>query len=172
MDCRGCGASIKGNQEFCANCGQTVAKSNPLAPTNPELTGVAGWLLLLCVLLTIVLPLSNLYGTARSLRYHPDTVVLLFNAINVGLGILSLAAGVMLWRVRNHAVTVAKVFFVLSPVHALGIFCLVVYSGHVADVRTLVVLGLRIMALPFLFSLLWYWYLLGSQRVRNTYAGS
>ena len=169
MHCKHCGVPITGKEEFCANCGETVAKSKPSAPGSASLSGVGGWLLLLCIFLTIVFPLNILYGTVRSLRYHPDTVVWLLNGINLGMGILSLAAGLMLWRVRHYAVMVTKVFLVASPLHAVGIFCLVLSSGHITALPAIVTLALRILALPFLFSLIWFWYLMESKRVRDTY---
>jgi hypothetical protein len=167
MNCKSCGALITGTKEFCTNCGQVVSYPPPSG-----LRGVGGWLLLLCIMLAIVFPLNILYGTVRSLRYHPDGLVLLINAANVALGALSLAAGLMLWRVRKNAVILAKVFLLLSPVHAVAIFCLVVFSAHVANPWAMVSLALRILALPFLFSLLWFWYLLASKRVKSTFTVS
>jgi hypothetical protein len=167
MNCKNCGALITGKEEFCKNCGQAVT-----VPPATGLRAVRGWSLLLCIMLTIVFPLNILYGTVRSLRYHPDGVVLLINATNVALGALSFAAGLMLWRVRKNAITMAKAFLLLSPVHAVTIFCLVVFSAHIASPWALVSLALRILALPFLFSLLWFWYLLASKRVKSTFAVS
>lgn len=169
MYCKRCGATITGKEEFCATCGEKVAEPLPPVADTAGLRGVGGWLLLLCIVLTIVFPLNILYGTVRSLSYHPDALVLLLNAINIGLGGLSLAAGVMLWQMRKNAVMVAKIFLVASPLHAIGILCLVVFSGHMNTGPSLVALAIRILALPFLVSFLFYWYLSASKRVKSAY---
>jgi hypothetical protein len=172
MYCRRCGASMTGKEEFCAGCRQVLAESQLPSPESPPPKGAGGWLLLLCLWLTIVLPLSNLYGTVRSLRYHPGIVVLLLDTTNIGLGMLSLVAGVRLWRLQSGAGTMVKVFLLASPLHALGIFCLVVSRGQITSPPVMVALALRILTLPFLLSLSWYWYLLQSRRVRNSYGTS
>jgi hypothetical protein len=166
MDCKSCGVSITGKEEFCRNCGVPTVQSMPNS-NGPR--GVGGWLLLLCVLLTVVLPANVLYGTVRSLAYRPDGVVLVINAANIGVALLSLMAGIMLWRVQKNAVKVTKIFLGLNPLHALGVFCLIATSNHLIFPRLLVSLALRILTVPLLISLAWYWYLLASQRVRNTY---
>ena len=169
MYCPRCGASIPGKEAFCSSCGERVADLQPPAPEYPKLKGVGGWLLLLCVLLTIVFPLNAIYATGRSFAYHPDALILVLDLTNVALAIFSLVAGVMLWRVQNNALAVAKTLLLLSPLHAVCVFCVVAWSANALYPRPLVSLALRILALPFLFSLLCYWYLLESRRVKSTY---
>jgi hypothetical protein len=172
--CKRCGKPLTGQEEVCPSCGLPIAESKPAetAPSRAETVGpkgVSGWLLVLCVLLAIVFPLNTIYATAMSLRYHPDVTVLLLNATNVGLAILSLVAGVMLWRIRKSGVNLAKIFFLLTPLHALGILYLVVSNLHALQASVTVLMAIRILAFPFLLSIIWYRYLVESKRVKNTY---
>jgi hypothetical protein len=174
MHCKHCGDSITTQQKVCPNCGYPTAEGSPAAAVNSSPPtegprGVGGWLLVLCILLTIVFPLNTLYATVMSLRYHPDPIIVVLNAANVGLALLSLVAGARLWSARKLGVKLAKIFLVLGPLHPGAILCLVIYNAHVLQASVTVLLAMRILALPLLLSVIWYRYLVESRRVKNTY---
>ena len=91
-----------------------------------ELKGVRGWLLLLCLILTIFIPTSYLYEANCILDLFNSTrnkillllfkQSLIFNIVffvsMVFLAIFSFYAGLKLWEVRQKAVRTAKVFLI------------------------------------------------------------
>ncbi len=139
------------------------------SPRTDGPVGIGGWLLVLCLLLTIVFPLNTLYATVMSLRYHPDPIIVALNSANVGLALLSLLAGGMLWSGRKIGVKLAKLFLVFGPLHSVALLCLVIYNAHLLQASVTVLLALRILALPLVLSVIWFRYLVESRRVKNTY---
>jgi len=84
----------------------------------PELYGVRGWLLLLCIYLFIVMPLIAILGaigalqraaTAPALRGPLVTEVVL----ELGLALLAAYAGWALYRMRRNAVRITKIYFII-----------------------------------------------------------
>lgn len=156
---------------------------------NTTLRGVGGWLLLMCVLLTVLSPLSWLVFTAKYFMLfiimcggllmafvpHP----LLFAAyfakhplplslwafrtplISTAMLAYGFVAGYRLWRLHPDAVGFAKAFWLVNAiVRALGF---VLQSGQSQGQNLFAV------ALPTCVSLAWWGYLSSSRRVRNTY---
>jgi hypothetical protein len=145
--------------------------------------GVRGWLLFLCINLTIIIPFSCLYEANSVLEtYYSATPVesLLFRhslvfhlgvlAATIFLAVFSFHAGRKLWEARAGAINTAKRFLIAQ----LFLMILIIVSrpwlisplvGSPGGIRDTIP-----RLLPFLshFSV-WYLYLSFSRRVRNTY---
>lgn len=149
------------------------------ASPRPRYQGVRGWLLLLCLVLTVSFPLLmslQLLGSLRAewrlLAHRPDLVVILVadGILRAALIACSAYAGVRLWRIRPGAVRATKGFLV----------CLVAYSFIREAVRflthptggSLTEEAAKRLLQSFLIVAIWYSYLVSSKRVRATYGAS
>ena len=83
---------------------------------------VGGWLLLFCVVLTFVLPLSIVSPTIAALQSGLDVVSVVYALVYLAVAIFSFVSGVLLWRVRPNAVTTAKLFLLAQAAFALALF--------------------------------------------------
>ncbi len=96
-------------------------------PVDPAWVGIKGWLLFLCIALTIIGPLANLTQLVKAIdtmdgvgNYGNLKMVMTLDVIfGFGLIALSLYAGVRLWTIRRGAVKSARMFF----------FCVLAYQG-------------------------------------------
>jgi len=123
------------------------------AERRPQLRGVSGWLLFLCINLMVLLPLRvaivlwTIITTPN--LFHPF-LLLTF----VALPVIGIVGGVLLYREHVLGLRLAQVFFGVQVL--LGLVALIGSSG-VSGVFFL---------LP---SAAWLAYLFRSERVRNTY---
>jgi hypothetical protein len=144
----------------------------------PAPSGVEGWLLVLCLILTLVAPAVGLYHIIEHtipilLRVHDFRNAYLLSVYLVvfsGLIIYSFVAGVRLWLIKPGAVRFAKRYFWTFLVANLAYFLFWVMvvrpkllSSYAAMAWSHVVGAI----LPFT---LWYFYLEHSKRVRATYS--
>lgn len=140
---------------------------------------VGGWLLLLCVLLTIVNPL----GTAFNLFYGYSRTNHLFGAIHglrniiVGDAILSVAltsfsvyAGWRLWKILPGAVITAKKYLVVYLIYNLAAPAFP-FLYRIPEQFANAMFRQLIKGVPFAvaYFAVWYLYLSKSKRVRGTY---
>ena len=150
------------------------------APPDARYKGVKGWLLFLCVNLTILGPVGNAiiivasyaeavfiskrYPSYWAIEIFGDALVL---AVNV---VYSLYAGVRLWRVRNNAVSSAKNFLILAGVVAVANMLLLLFAGFPEEVlSTIMAASLPQLGPTLAIIVLWYRYLNRSKRVRATF---
>lgn len=141
--------------------------------------GVKGWLLLLCVSMAILTPITgfvSLTTVTDALKPHFDEdpalfkLVLISGICNICLLVFSMYAGVSLWRIAPTAVRSAKRYFiVLFHYSFFSIFFpqLVGLSEKtLTDVyKTSPIFNFTVMLEAFL----WYLYLRKSKRVKATY---
>lgn len=144
-----------------------------------EYNGIKGWLLLLCVCLTILDPVSAfivLIAVTNATKPYFDQNPALFRLILIGgicntcLIVFSVYAGLSLWRVAPNAVTIAKRYLVSAFLYSLfSIFLPAMVGlseGSTPDsARTSSINNIITMAYP----TLWYLYLMRSKRVKATY---
>jgi hypothetical protein len=146
--------------------------------------GVRGWLLFLCLNLTIIIPFSFIYQTNCALKifYLPGMQLnqlifkqsLLYNIISMAvmilLAIMSFYAGLSLWGLKQRAVKNTKLFLItqlslmviIVVIRPFMAFSLGGNSNSIGDI----IKGL----IPFLsYFSVWYLYLSYSRRVQNTY---
>lgn len=207
MFCTQCGSKNPEDARFCHKCGQSVWQPQELMPTptkpivlneiartsistsssghvrgkqNEALNGVKGWLLFLCISLTILSPLYTLgqlgvewrdteplFGAFPSLK---DAVV--FESLcMVGLMAFSIYAGSVLWSVKPGAVKVAKNYFLVLLLYSL-VFPFVLSAiadlPSVAD-NEIAKEGVKNAIRGILAFAIWFTYLNKSRRVRATY---
>jgi hypothetical protein len=138
---------------------------------------ISGWLLLLCLVLTVIYPSSSLYqifanivptlGTAE----NPNRILLLgvYCVLFSALAMFSFAAGVKLWLIRPGAVTFTRRFwltYLISNIAYFGFWMLLFRPSRGAS---LAAMGWQHVAGPILPFALWSVYLEHSKRVRETY---
>jgi len=172
---------------------QGGAPSNPYAapdsgPTTEssvfatsEKSGVGGWLLVLCLVLTVAYPLAAAYRVMSRIENLPllgsilpgmGVFVVGDAIVSVALALGGIAAGIAMWRIRPRAVTSAKAFLLGHLVYA-------VVSGGVPFVLgtelperiAQEILGAWIFngGCGLLFTSFWMAYLTRSRRVARTY---
>jgi len=148
-------------------CGRTQMKKTS------DLAGIRGWLLLLCVSLTVMRPAVLVLADIRAhaviatrLSHLPGRFLLAFTGaivLDCYSVVVSMVSGAALWRREKYAVKLTQLYLLSIPV--------VSYIGQqlfspwkpsrAADPEWV----LRAVAAP----LLWAWYLQRSRRVRNTF---
>jgi hypothetical protein len=186
MDCQKWGTAEVNNT--CPKCGSVAvapeavvdknwdAEMKPppslfsLAPAKPP-RGVVGWLLFLCLSLTLFVPfvqgriawtaLRNLATTSLTTN---GTMLRLASvgAIYAGLTIFSFCAGLLLWLEEPRAVSVAKAYLWVSPTLVIPLHIILALAAVRVDLARVVVWQLT-------YSVVWYAYLSTSKRVRETY---
>ncbi len=152
-----------------------------------SVSGVKGWLLLLCLNFTIFIPASYLYqiNCVLDLFNSPRNKILLlmfkgllaYNVLTIAtmlfLAIFSFYAGLRLWQVKSRAVKTAKVFLVIQLLLILVITLIRPIMTATIDAGGQVFSAILISLIPSLFQFgLGYLYLTKSSRVHNTYDAS
>ncbi len=183
--CTKCGAENPADGEFCYKCGRPLFSSLP-DPAKPEatpaktllpgsskqLSGIGGWLLLLCFSLAVGGPLGFLYQTVVLLERGVTPLSVFISAIMLSIGIFSFVCGLKLWKEDRRAVKLTKTFFYVmmtfSLLIALAGFALLMTmptSTAKNEGDPLFVAGVQ----AFLIQIAWLLYLHKSVRVKNTY---
>ncbi len=188
MYCQLCGAVSQ--QSVCVSCSPDStqeAPSNdvPLANSKEasigtpnlfaagygrELQGVGGWLLFLCLSLTLFVPYQNLRIASKALTNlarHPiglPTELRLASVavVYAGLSMYSVLAGYRLWREDRKAPEFAKNYLIISTGCVISLHATLYSLGiHVGL--------LQVMVARLVYFAIWYSYLRRSRRVRATY---
>jgi hypothetical protein len=158
--------------------GNEAADTRPAAP-EPQYKGVGGWLLLLCLGLTVFTPLLTMgslaTGVRESLSYFdrfPGLLVItvIDTILTLGLVAFSIYVGVGLWSIRPGAVQMAKryllCFLGYQAIAAILPFTAGLPSAATwAMIRAVAIDALR----GVIYFAVWYSYLNESKRVRATY---
>ena len=160
-----------------------------MSKTTDELHGVQGWLLLLCVSLTVLTPLfwfRDLVSIVGEILRAPGPVPSFINSqrdkyvmialvvVNTAFTFISVNVGMALWRVRPGAVQAARKWLgVLALVKIpLLIIPLVPQVATLDPNPSFIVSSLCLLTgLQGLVSLAWRDYLASSRRVAATYGG-
>jgi hypothetical protein len=146
--------------------------------------GVKGWLLILCIWLTILIPGKSIYYLIYNyLRYwphfetYPGTVAptVIYTALTLGVIGLSVYTGIALWSVRSGAVSTAKKFlFIFAGFSLVDIIFLMLFPMFAglpfqSFVKTAMPVALKETLKSILFPAICYAYLRRSKRVKATY---
>lgn len=147
--------------------------------TDIDYYGVKGWLLLLCVTLTILDPLAGFFtllGVTNLLKPHFNEdpgllkIILIGGVCSTCLIVYSMYAGVSLWKVVPNALATAKRYLRI-------LFC---YSFFAIFLPGLVGLSEKTQTefyktnplnniIVMVYASMWYLYLMKSRRVKATY---
>jgi hypothetical protein len=125
---------------------------------------VGGWLLLLCVSLTILGPLATVYNLVAGYGQLEG----LFEA--TALGLFSLWAGFSLWTRMDGAVERAKKYLYAILGYSVVLYFLPTMSGLPEEMSTEMQSVMAIASVrSIIYVAIWYLYLTKSKRVRGTY---
>jgi hypothetical protein len=157
---------------------RTETQAASIEPTIPP--AVTGWLLFLCLLLTLVYPATTLYyvltDTLPSLvGAHSFSVIFLLSVycvVFIVLAVFSLIAGVKLWLVRSDALRFARRWLWSYLIANFAYFGLWTAIARHPTSFSLAEMGWYHVVGPIPSFALWYFYLEHSKRVRATYPGS
>src|ERR1700751_461196 len=128
---------------------------------------VSGWLLFLCLLLTIVTPLAAIYQLSTEIvpkiliPSSPRMTILraVLALLTASLGTFSFIAGLKLGLVKNDAVPVARRFLLAYVAANLGYFVFWLLVMHPSDRLRLAAMGWRFVVGPIGSFALWFTYL-------------
>lgn len=153
------------------------------AALRPVLHGVAGWLLLLCLMLTAIGPLITTgllvqhhlgwppsLAPARSLPALAQVLALVSVLVEAGSLLVGIRAGLGLWSLRPGAVGAAKTALLLGLAASAVTVTLRWVAGSPADAGLLHTINLRLLP-DLVFFTAAYAYLNKSARVQATYPG-
>ena len=124
--------------------------------TGYEPTGIKGWLLFFCIILTVLNPLVRL----GILLVDFEALSAVLELAITGFGFY---AGLSLWQKRQRAVHIAKKYLVVSLIYSFVVGVLMFMAGHSGS-------AFRTLFQSILFFGIWYTYLEQSRRVKNTFA--
>ena len=138
---------------------------------------VGGWLLALCLILTIVFPATSLYRIishtiSTAIAAHTLNGVVLLSVYSLlfgGLGVLSFVAGLRLWLVKPRAVGFARRFLLTYLIANATYFVFWIAVIRPTSKVAYAQMGWDHVVGPAASAFLWYTYLEHSKRVRNTY---
>lgn len=144
-----------------------------------ELKGVKGWLLLLCINLSILDPFANLFnlaiGTHLGRQYFEQNLALqklmVINGVcSIALAVYSIYAGISLWRVLSNAVITAKKYLGAAFAYSILSLFLPHLIGLSEEIQKEVgATSLFNSFVTALYLYAWYQYLQRSKRVKATY---
>jgi hypothetical protein len=150
-----------------------------LSETDKELKGVKGWLLLLCLLLTVFDPsvvLVNLFvmsdGARASYDLHPAVfrLILISGILAITLVVFSMYAGLSLWKLAPNAVTTARLYLIaLAAFSVLQSFLPALLGVSRDSQRAVSQVDFFYVLFTIFYIAVWYSYLGRSKRVRATY---
>ena len=144
------------------------------------LNGVRGWLLLLCLLLTVLDPLvvlSSIFAQSQAARatlnLRPEMLryLIVQGVLAIALAVFSMYAGLSLWKITYNAVRVARYYLVAEAAFSFVPLFLSALLGVSDEGPGSFNPYLLNALLTTAYASAWYAYLSRSRRVRNTYFG-
>lgn len=145
-------------------------------------SGVRSWLLLLCVIITIGVPLHTLYNLFTSyqvsfqyFQISPNFERYFYIDLVLSLIIiaLSLRAGIALWTLKSGAVRTAQKYLFILLIYTVITVFLPITVGIYTEVNELLIIEIIMSCLQsIVFFGVWYSYLNVSTRVKATYLSS
>jgi hypothetical protein len=158
---------------------ENEAADTSLAPAEPRYKGVGGWLLLLCLGLTVFTPLLTIrllaMGFSESSKYFnqfPGLLVITVTdtVLSLGLMAFSIYAGTGLWSIRPGAVQMAKQYL-LCFLGYQAIAAILPFMAWLPSAATKAMIGTIAMNTlrGVIYFAVWYSYLNMSKRVTATY---
>lgn len=144
--------------------------------------GVGGWLRLLCFIFTVCTPLLTLYALSASYKESHlyfnrfpglQAIFYIDSFLCAILIILSIRAGIALWRIKPRAVKIAKNYLLFYLVFSIIEIFLPFFAGLPQQVNeAMIPMVLKVAVQSITFFGIWYSYLSFSKRVKITYNSS
>ena len=168
-NCSICNTEVDANAIVCPGCGADLSETEYVNDSFST-TKVDGWLLFLCIVLTIISPLYSFTNVISVLDHMPSLMkhapefaswAIIDLVLVVGMMSYSIYAGTLLWKKKPGAVTVAKRYLIVFLIYSL-VEAVIVLSFAKIEVGMDVVRS-------FIFVGIWYTYLIKSKRVKQTY---
>jgi hypothetical protein len=141
--------------------------------------GVRGWLLLLCINLTILDPTAIVLGVFSAIsiakpdfeRYPELMRMLVVSGIcRLALAVFSIYVGAALWRVRPEAPNAAKLYFRIASIYSAFALLLPRMVGLPDELyRQMAGATLVASTITLCYVAAWYAYLVKSKRVKATF---
>lgn len=179
--CPKCGLTTPAEAQRC-NCGYHFVTNDPAqyqSASQRQYKGVRGWLLLLCVGLTIFNPIDTVQFIAFNFSANyphfdqfPNLRVLTYLDMVLALGVMALGvyAGVALWRVRPRAVQTAKNYYLCFLAYTVIAAIFPVMSGLPSEEISALLKGnVKIVVRMAVYVAICSLYLHRSKRVKATY---
>jgi hypothetical protein len=140
---------------------------------------VGGWLLLLCIALTIGSPIRTLYNlftgyepSSMLFEDYPDfkTIYYIDLCLSTLLMALSIRAGIALWKIWPGAVKIAKNYLWIFLGYSIISSILPFMAGLPNEANEIMIPEiLKAGMQSVIYFIIWYWYLMVSKRVKATY---
>jgi len=147
-----------------------------------QLKGVKGWLLLMCISLTILDPssivLNSIIMTNLTKPYfdkHTELLrmVLINGTCSIGLAVFSIYTGISLWKVLPNAlITAKKYLFAISLYSVFSLFIPTLVGFQAGSIKGISGNNVFNSLLTILYASAWYLYLKKSRRVKTTYGSN
>ena len=145
-----------------------------------NLHGVRGWLLFLCIYLTIIVPVLaviifavSLDDVKRVIGHYPEfgNLFVIDTILSVLLMGFCILAGCSLWAVRSHAVGIAKACMIFGMIYRVTAFVLLLTASGLPMRITKMILPSIVFQMVVAIGILvaWLVYLCVSKRVAITY---
>jgi hypothetical protein len=139
--------------------------------------GVGGWLLLLCINLTILDPASIVVGVFGALpladfEKNPEMVrfMLTSGGCRLALAAFSLYSGIALWRIQPDGPTIARRYFQAATIYSAFALLLPSIVGLPEELyMEMAGASLLSSVVTISYVTVWYVYLVKSKRVRATF---
>jgi hypothetical protein len=140
---------------------------------------VAGWLLVLCLLLTFMYPATSLYRIFSHTipnfidsRTAPRAILLgVYSVLFIAIAVFSFLAGLNLWLVKPGAVRFARRYLLTYLGANVAYFAFWVLIVRPSQVSSLAQMGWYHVVGPIPSVALWYFYLEHSKRVQEYLSG-
>ncbi|NOT59252.1 MAG: DUF2569 family protein [Acidobacteria bacterium] len=154
---------------------QLSAAEAEVYPPLPEKKKVGGWLLVLCVGLTILTPAAGLYGLVVGWRVASplfakvpglESLMILNSMLELVLISWACVVGIKLWGVKEGAVAAVRGFMTATVVLRGLLFLVVAFS----PVRGVGLPAFVAFIQAIIFASIWKSYLTNSKRVKATFA--
>lgn len=175
-----CWRCAENNPQPNANVESDVRDQPAVSVVDVRYKGVKGWLLLLCVIITILTPLNAIVAgiidfiiaANPSLRYsnfsysqsrNISTLLTVDGFILLGMACFSFISGLTLWMEKRYAPKLVKILLLTAFIRT--VINLPLFQAFNVPTNQLVV---PIIVTGF-WGFIWYMYLISSKRVRATY---
>lgn len=158
---------------------QSMTSASTSESALPRYRNVGGWLLLLCLSLTVFMPLTTLgsfvLGYSESAKYFNQfprllLIIVIDGFLSLGITSFCIYAGIGLWRIRPGAVNMAKRYLLCFLVYQAIAALLPFLAGlPTAANEAMLAQVAKDTIRSILYVTVWYLYLSKSKRVRATY---